>query len=183
MAQCRWHCNYKDFPQLLIRWCFHIPASVIRLTRVDFLYVNQLFIGLFPPEKISLLHTNVAALPPPPWHRCHTRAGEQVTRSASSQNLTLQGFHPFMGAWVPSLLGGAAWMYGLMRTVSGCDILLEAGHASEGLCRLVSRSVTKNPFQPVTETWHTSVLLPADTDWIKARNNTRREQRIQPGSP
>lgn len=119
MAQWRWHCNYKDFPQLLMRWCFHVPASIIRLTRADFLYANQLFIGLFPPERISLLHANAAALPPPPWHRCHTRAGEQVTRSASSQNPTLPRFHPFTGAWLPFPLGGARTRVRLWYS-SGC---------------------------------------------------------------
>lgn len=80
MAQCRWHCNYKDFPQLLIRWCFHVPAAITRLTRADFLYVNQLVIGLFPPEKISLLHAKAAAsttvTPVSPQSR---RAGHMVS--------------------------------------------------------------------------------------------------------
>lgn len=32
------------------------------------------------------------------------------------------------------------------------DILLKAGHVSGGLSHLVSSTVTKNPFEPVTET-------------------------------
>lgn len=91
MAQCRWHCNYKDFSQLLIRWCFHVPASIIRLTRADFLYVNQLFIGLFPPEQISLLHVNAAALPLPVESRSQGRPPARTPPNLVSIHLGAPG--------------------------------------------------------------------------------------------
>lgn len=62
-----------------------------------------------------------------------------------------------------------------MRAERGSDILLKAGHVSEGLSHLVS-SVTKNPFKPVTETWLTSVLLPANSSWIETTNDRGRDQ-------
>lgn len=172
MAQCRWHCNCKDFPQLVIRWCFHVPVSVIRLARASISTRENQFASC---ERGSVASTTVTPMSHQSWRAAH-KVGLQP-------GPTLLGFHPLTGAWVPFPHGGDAQMYGLMRVVCGWDIRLEAEHASEGLSHLVSSSVTKNPFEPVTKTWHTSVLLPADTDWIKARNDTRREQRMQPGSP
>lgn len=107
MAQCSWHCNYKDFPQHLIRWWFHAPASVIRLTQADFLYVNQVFIRLFPPEKISLLHANAPVLPR------HTAAGWYAGRSVGLQPEphTAQGpsIYWSLGAVYPLWGGTNAW--------------------------------------------------------------------------
>lgn len=181
MARCRWYCNYKDFSQLLIRGCFHVSASVIRLTQAGFLYVNQLFIGVFPPKKISLLHANVAALPPP-WHRCHTRAGAQVIRSASRTRHHRVSTH----LQAPGSRFCSAVLRRCADSCAPCAAVIffwKLDMLLRGLSHLVRASVMKNPFEPVTETRHTSVLLPADTDWIKGRNDTRREQRIQPESP
>lgn len=113
MAQCSWHCNYKDFPQHLIRWCFHAPASVIRLTQADFLYVNQVFIRLFPPEKISFLHANAPVLPRhcswivcrsqcrPPARALHSRGSVHLLEPRCS--LPSVGRHECMKARVPSV--------------------------------------------------------------------------------
>lgn len=165
MAQCRWHCNYKDFSQLLMRWCFHVPASIIRLTPADFLYVNERFIGLFPPEKISLLHANVAALPPPVESRSKVR--------------------PPAGTGFPSIEGclGPASCTAPCAACAAVTFFCKLDMLPRDYPTLWAAAWRKNPFERVTETWHASVLLPADTDWIKGRNDTRRELRIQPGSP
>lgn len=69
-------------------------------------------------------------------------------------------------------------MHESRRSERGSDIPLQAGHVSEGLSHLVSRTVTKNPFEPVRETRLTRVLLPANTSWVEATND-RGGERIQ----
>lgn len=146
---------------------FSRSSSVIRLTQADFLYVNQVFIRLFPPEKISLLHANVMSHHS--WNVCRSQCWPPARTPHSWGSVHLVeprccfhcgGRHECMKACASSVT----------------DILLKAEHVSEGLSHLVSSSVAKNPFEPVTETWLTSVLLPANTSWIEATNDRGREQ-------
>lgn len=92
-AQCTRHCNYADFPQLLIRWCFHAPASIIRLALADFLYVNQLFIRLFPPEKIRLFHAEATPMSP--------RAEGPRWASRTGPGPSMTGFPPLYRSLAP----------------------------------------------------------------------------------
>lgn len=173
IAQCTWQCHYKDFSQHLIRWCFHAPASIIRLTLASCMLFKCL-LDNFHRRKSVCFNAN-ASLPPSP-----TTAGSHADHRVGLQpEPTQPSLRPFTGASVLFLACRAAWMHESKSVKCDCDILLKAGHVSEGLSHLVSIGVTKNPFEPLTEMWHTSVLLPGNTSWMKARKDRGREQQIQ----
>lgn len=80
IAQCTWQCHYKDFSQHLIRWCFHAPASIIRLTLASCVLFKCLLDNFHRRKSVCFMLMHHCRLVTPQLDRM------QITGSASSQN-------------------------------------------------------------------------------------------------